>query len=165
MKHSSHRASPVLIIALAGLWLLLNQSHSPAQLLLGVVMAWVFAKAVTRLRPLQARIARVDTAALLILVVLKDIIHSNFNVARIVLGNSRFKQLRPGFLRIPLVLRDPHGLAALAAIVTATPGTVWAGLSPEGDSLTLHVLDLTDEAAVIRSIKQRYEQPLIRIFQ
>ena len=42
---------------------------------------------------------------------------------------------------------------------------MWAGLSDAGDVLTLHVLDLRDEAGLIQSIKQRYEQPLMRIFE
>jgi multicomponent K+:H+ antiporter subunit E len=66
---------------------------------------------------------------------------------------------------IPLELRDPHGLAALAVIVTSTPGTVWAGLSPDGGTLTLHVLDLQDDAEWIHVIKHRYERPLMRIFE
>ena len=67
-------------------------------------------------------------------------------------------QVRSGFLEIPLDLRDDHGLAVLACIVTSTPGTVWAGLSPDRATLTLHVLDLRDEDAWIRTIKQRYER-------
>ena len=70
-------------------------------------------------------------------------------------------QVRSGFLDIPLELRDPHALAILAAIVTSTPGTAWAGLSPDGRTLTLHVLDLKDEAAWIQTIKDRYERPLM----
>ena len=155
--------SPVLAIVLAALWLLLNQSLSVGHIVLGSILAIVFASAATNLRPLHARLRRVDAAALLLLVVLRDIAHSNWSVARIVLGLS--PRVRSGFLRIPLDLRDPHGLAALAAIVTATPGTVWSGLSESGDALTLHVLDLRDEAALVRSIKQRYEQPLMRIFE
>ena len=53
----------------------------------------------------------------------------------------------------------------LAAIVTSTPGTVWADLSPDGETLTLHVLDLQDEAAWIQRIKNRYERRLMRIFE
>ena len=48
-------------------------------------------------------------------------------------------------MQIPLDLQDAHGLAVLACIVTSTPGTVWVGLSPDGATLTLHVLDLDDE--------------------
>ena len=94
-----------------------------------------------------------------------DIVRSNFAVARIVLGLVRGREVRAGFLDIPLDLRDPHGLAALAAIITSTPGTVWVDLTPDGKTLTLHVLDLQDEAELILRIKTRYEQPLMRIFE
>ena len=90
---------------------------------------------------------------------------SNFAVARIVLGLVRGREVRSGFVDIPLDLRDPHGLAVLAGIITSTPGTVWADLAPDGKTLTLHVLDLQDEAEWILWIKTRYEQPLMRIFE
>jgi multicomponent K+:H+ antiporter subunit E len=117
------------------------------------------------LRPLRARVRRLDIAAALLLVVLRDIVRSNVAVARIVLGLVRDRKVSSGFLRIPLDLRDPHGLAALAAIITSTPGTVWVGVSEDGSTLTLHVLDLRDEASWVRLIKQRYEEPLRRIFE
>lgn len=164
MKRGSRNVSPVLVVALAALWLLLNQTLAPAHVVLGVILATALAWFASRLRPLHARVRRLDTAALLVLVVIADIVRSNYHVALVILGLTGGREIRSGFLRIPLELRDPHGLAMLAAIVTATPGTVWAGLSTGRDELTLHVLDLRDEDALIRSIKRRYEQPLIRIF-
>jgi multicomponent K+:H+ antiporter subunit E len=165
MKHGERKISPVLVAVLAGLWLVLNQSVAPGQVLLGVLLALFLTWAASTLRPLQARIRRLDIAARLVLVVIKDIVFNNLHVARIVLGPTRARRIRSGFVRIPLDLRAPHGLAALAVIVTATPGTVWAGLSASDDTLTLHVLDLEDERAVIDLIKQRYERPLMRIFE
>ena len=165
MRHARGRFSPVLALSLLGTWLLLNQSLGLGQVLLGAVLAVVFAGAVSTLRPVQARLRRLDTAAWLLLVVIGDIVRNNLSVAGIVLGFSRRQDFRSGFVQIPLELRDPHGLAALAAIVTATPGAVWSGLAPTGDTLTLHVLDLRDESGIIRLIKQRYEQPLMRIFE
>jgi len=55
--------------------------------------------------------------------------------------------------------------AVLAAIVTSTPGTIWADLTRDGRTLTLHVLDLRDEDQWVRTIKQRYERALIEIFE
>jgi multicomponent K+:H+ antiporter subunit E len=164
MKRGRATFSPVLVASLTGLWLLLNQTLAPGHVLLGAILATALARFSSRLRPLRARVRRLDTAARLVLVVVLDITQSNLHVALIVLGLRR-RPFRSGFLRIPLELRDPHGLAALAMIVTATPGTVWSGLSAAEDELTLHVLDLEDEAGMIRTIKQRYEQPLMRIFQ
>ena len=47
----------------------------------------------------------------------------------------------------------PRGLAVLACIVTATPGTSWAHYEAAANVLTLHVLDLVDEEAWVRQFK------------
>jgi multicomponent K+:H+ antiporter subunit E len=164
VRPAAAKFSPVLAIALGGLWLLLNQSVTPGHVALGALLGSALAWASSALRPVQARIGRWDVAWRLAWTVLGDIIRSNVAVARIVLARAP-GATRPGFLRIPLELRDPHGLAALAAIITSTPGTIWVGLSGNGETLTLHVLDLDDDARWVRLIKQRYEQPLIEIFE
>lgn len=165
MIRTASRLSPSLALVLAALWLLLNQSVSLGHIALGLALGFGFAAFASRLRPLHARLRRVDIALLLVLVVLKDIVLSNLSVARVVLGRRSGAELNTTFIRIPIDLRDPHGLAALAAIVTATPGTVWSGLSDTGDSLALHVLDLKSESETIAIIKDRYERPLMRIFE
>lgn len=164
-EQSGNVISPTLVLCLTALWLLLQQTLAPGQIVLGATLALLLAWASSRLRPLRARLRRLDLAAMLMLVVLTEIVRSNISVARIVLGLVRDREVRSGFVQIPLQLRDPHGLAALAAIITATPGTVWSGLSPENDCLTLHILDLQDEQESIRHIKDRFERPLMRIFE
>jgi multicomponent K+:H+ antiporter subunit E len=157
--------SPTLVLSLTGAWLVLNQTLGLAHIVLGAGLAIGLAWAGSTLRPVRAHVRRLDVAAVLAMVVLRDIVRSNINVARIVLGLVRNRVVRSGFLHIPLELRDPHGLAALAVIITSTPGTVWVGVSPNGDSLTLHVLDLKNEAELVHEIKQRYEAPLRKIFE
>lgn len=157
--------SPTLAVSLTVAWLLLNETLAPGQFVLGAVLAVALTWASSSLRPLRANIKRLDAAVVLLVIVLIDIIRSNYNVARIVLGLVRSREIRSGFLDIPLDLRDPHGLATLAGIITSTPGTVWVGVSPDSKTLTLHVLDLRDEEEWIRTIKQRYEAYLMRIFE
>ena len=96
--------------------------------------------------------------------VLKDIVRSNIAVARIVLGLRQQEWVSSGFVEIPLELRDPYGLAALACIITSTPGTLWADFDATNGVLTIHVLDLVDRSEWIRIIKERYEKPLLEIF-
>lgn len=155
---------PMLPMFLLAAWLLLNDSASPGQIVLGIVFALLITAAVVRLRPLPAWPRRLHVAVGLIGRVLVDIVRSNLAVGRIVLGASG-RQPTIGFMKIPLDMRDPHGLAMLAVIITGTPGTVWAGHDPESNVLTLHVLDLKDEAAWVRTIKHRYERPLMEIFE
>ena len=156
---------PVLTLVLVAIWLLLNNSASLANVLLGLLIAVLLMLSAAQLRPVQPRLQRLWTAVPLIFVVLVDIVRSNVAVARIVLGLVRDRPVHSGFVDIPLALRDPHGLAILAAIITSTPGTAWAGVSEDGASLKLHVLDLKDESEWIRTIKDRYERPLMRIFE
>lgn len=165
MRDLRRSVSPVLAAGLTLLWMVLNQTLSPGHLLLGAALGVLVSWAGSTLRPLQSRLRRIDVAVGLMFIVLADIIRSNVGVARIVLGLTGRRQIRPAFLDIPMDMRDPHGLAALAAILTSTPGTVWVGLSADGTLLRLHVLDLADEEHWIHLIKDRYERRLMRIFE
>jgi len=154
--------TPALLWAL---WLFLNESVSPGQITLGLIVALVLSWAAYHLRPLQALMRRPWKVLGLFLHVIVDITRSNLAVFRlIVLGKER-THTTPGFLRIPLRMRDPHGLAALACIITFTPGTVWADYAQAENLLTLHVLDLKDEDHWRALIRDRYEAPLMEIYE
>lgn len=162
MKRYLHRL--ILPLLLLALWLLLNDTLSPGNLVLGSALALLLGWAATRLRPLQAYPKKPLIAARLVAHVAKDIVRSNIAVALIIWKGSKVDDTS-GFLKIPLRMRDPHGLAALACIVTYTPGTVWSDYSEEDGLLTLHVLDLKDEEAWRHTIQHRYERPLMEIFE
>lgn len=159
------RVAPALTAVLILMWLVLNDTLAAGQLALGVVIATGLVWWAAKLRPLRPRLYRPHLAIGLLAVVFIDIVRSNLAVGRIILGLVRDRAIRSGLLDIPLDLHDPHGLAVLATIITSTPGTVWVGLAPDRRTLTLHILDLRDEAEWVRTIKQRYERPLIGIFQ
>ena len=153
---------PVLTGTLLVMWLLLNDSLSLGHIVLGLLFAVALAWSSGALRPLTPRIRQAHLALVLLRVVLGDIVRSNVGVARIVLGG---REVHSGFVKIPLDLTDPHGLAVLAGIVTATPGTVWVDHDAATSTLTLHVLDLKSETEWIDWIKGRYERLLMGIFE
>jgi multicomponent K+:H+ antiporter subunit E len=154
---------PLMAAGLLVLWLLLNQALSLGQLLLGGVAALAGGWAWTALRPPEARVRRLGTIIRLSSLVLADIVRSNIAVGRIVLGLGG-RERTSGFVRIPLDLRDPYGLAVLACIITSTPGTLWVSFDSANGTLTIHVLDLVDENEWVRTIKGRYERLLLEIF-
>jgi multicomponent K+:H+ antiporter subunit E len=161
-RTAARRVPPVLTGTLFVMWLLLNDSLSLGHVLLGLSLAVVLAWSSGLLRPLRPRIRRAHLALVLLGLALRDIVRSNFAVARIVLG---VREPRSGFVKIPLDLTDPHGLAVLAGIVTATPGTVWVDHDAVSSTLTLHVLDLKSEQEWIDWIKNRYERLLLGVFE
>lgn len=159
------RPPVLLIVALTGMWLLLNGTLAIGPTLLGLLVSLLIVFGFRAMRPQQPRLHRPSVALRLLRRVFVDILRSNVAVARIVLGCHGNRAIRSGFVKVPLALRDPYGLATLATIVTSTPGTIWVDLSLDGATLTLHVLDLRDERTWIDTIKQRYERPLMEIFE
>ncbi len=154
--------APLLSVSLFALWLVLNQSltagHLALAFMIAVAVPWISAP----LRPLAVRIRRPRVLLRLILAVGLDVMASNLQVAR---GIVRRRPLRPAFVKVPLDLREVHGLAALATITTVIPGTVWSELAPDGSALLLHVFNVDDEAAFIAHFRDRYERPLMEIFE
>ena len=155
---------PIASASVLVLWLLLNQSLSPGHILLGGAVALVGGWALSALDPPRARPRRLGLLFRLAVLVVADIVRSNVAVARIIIGCER-KGRNSGFVEIPLELRDPYGLAALACIITSTPGTLWVSFDAANGALTIHVLDLVDRAEWVRTIKERYERRLLEIFQ
>ncbi|WP_394060150.1 Na+/H+ antiporter subunit E [Alcaligenes sp. WGS1538] len=161
MKRSiKHLFLPLLLLAI---WLLLNDSLSAGYVVLGILLAIWLSLAAIPFRPVKASMRRPLVALKLTGQVAWDIVLSNIAVGRIVVKGPQAS--RPGFLRIPLRMTDPHGLAALACIITYTPGTVWSGFDEDSNTLTLHILDLQDEQVWLDTIQKRYEAPLLEIFQ
>jgi multicomponent K+:H+ antiporter subunit E len=155
---------PLASAGLFAFWLLLNQSLSPGHVLLGIAAALGGGWALMLLHPPPAQVKRLGAILRLASLVLADIVRSNIAVGRIILGIAG-RQRRSGFVNIPLDLRDPYGLAALACIITSTPGTLWVSFDEAKGILMIHVLDLIDESAWIRTIKGRYERLLLEIFE
>ena len=157
--------SPRLSASVLLMWLLLNQSIELAHWLLGVTLGIV---APLLSRPLQphgyARIRRPLALLRLLWFSAIEIIRSCFSVTMIILLR-RSADINSQFIRVPLDLRSPHGLALLSCLINSTPGTVWADLLPEKHELLLHIFDLHDEAWWIDTIKMRYERPIIEVFE
>ncbi len=154
---------PVLAFVLAILWLLLNNSLALGHILLGLLLGWAIPLFARSFWPEQVRIRHPLTLAVFVGRVLLDILRANLTVARLVLGRPQC--LRPAFLHVPLDMTHELAVSVLANTICLTPGTISARVSPDRRVLLVHALDAPDPAALVDSIKTRYEQPLKEIFE
>jgi len=154
--------APLISLLLFLMWPVLNDSWSQGHLLLGAALALAIPWFTDALRAERPRLNQPLAIARLTGVVMWDIVRSNIDVAKRILGPEA--AIKPGFVKLPLSIRDPHGIATLATIITMTPGTLSADLDADRSHLLIHAFNLDDEAALIDAIKTRYEAPLMRIF-
>ncbi len=156
--------SPLLSLALFVVWLLLNQSLHPATMVLAALLAIAVPLLTQSLRPARVKVRKPLLALRLGGFVMRDLVVSAITVARLLL-TRRSSELKAGFVRVPLEMRDPNALATLAMILCLTPGTAWGELAFDRSTLLIHVFHEVDEAAFVAMIKTRYEQPLMEIFE
>lgn len=156
--------SPYLSTLLLFLWLVLNQSVGPGELLLGALLGVAAPLWTASLRPSRVRLHHLPLAFRLATTVAADVVMSNLQVAKDVWGSGR-RGPPSRFIRIPLEMRDAYGLAALAIITSVVPGTVWSEVALDRSALLLHIFRAGDDEAYIAYFKQRYERPLMEIFE
>ncbi len=154
---------PVISAMLLGTWLLLNESLSTAQILLGSAIAVTGSWILVRLEAPSLLFRRLWVILRLGIEVIVDMARSNYRVARLTLKDKPDRT--PGFVRIQLSVRSHYSLALLACIITATPGTSWVAYDPAKNVLIIHVLDLVDDDDWGEIIRVRYEGLLKEIFE
>ena len=153
---------PLLFLSLLIFWLLLN-GFTRGQIIIGLVLAFAGMHIMTALEPRKNHIGHVGVMIRLFLTIALDILMSNLAVSKLILFPSA-KPRKSGFVTITLTLENRMALAILACIVTATPGTAWVDYNLARRVLTIHVLDLESSDYWRDLITQRYEKPLLVIF-
>lgn len=154
---------PGLSVLLLLVWMLLLNSLTLGGLVLGLLFATLVPLLTAAYWPNRPPVRAGWPMVDYLVVVMGDIIIANFQVARLILFR-RSKDLRSRWLVIPLDLRSPEAITALAATISLTPGTVSADVAADGRSLLVHMLDVQDEEAEVARIKRRYEARLMRIY-
>ena len=154
---------PLLTLLIVFVWVLLNGVSWGAGLL-GLVLGVAIPRLTSAFWPDRARIGSPLTIIEYALIVLWDIVVANFEVAYLILFR-RGDDLHSCFITVPLDLRTPEAITALAGTVTMTPGTVSASLSADGRALLVHCLETDDPKGTVATIKSRYETRLQRIFE
>lgn len=154
---------PLLTPVLTAVWLLLNNSLAPGQLLLGLLLGWAIPRFTLAFWPERVRIRHPWRLLRFVGVFLHDVLIANLVVARLVLAGPR--HLRPAFVVVPLAISDDLAISLLANIICLTPGTVSARLSEDRRQLLVHALDCADPAHLVATIKTRFEQPLKEILE
>lgn len=153
---------PLLSLILALLWLLLNNSLSTGQILLGLLIGLAIPPALgprdTPPLPIRRPVALLGY----VLLVIRDIVVANFIVARQVLGRNA--ALKSQFLIVPLSVRHPTAISLFASTITLTPGTVSCEIAADRSHLIVHALHTDDADDEIAGMKDRYERRIQRIF-
>ncbi|HDZ56790.1 MAG TPA: Na+/H+ antiporter subunit E [Pseudomonas xinjiangensis] len=154
---------PWLSFFMVVVWLLITNGVSVGNLVMGVFLGWLIPLFTDVFWPDPPVLRRPLVLMKFGLRVLLDILTANLDVARLILGPSA--RLRPAFVEYPLELEHEFAISLLASTISLTPGTVSSDISDDRKILLIHGLDIADPQVLIDTIKQRYEKPLMEVFE
>jgi multisubunit Na+/H+ antiporter MnhE subunit len=149
---------PIYTAVLALTWMVLHERFTPADFLIGYVVAAVIVYVHRDFWTERVRVRRLGTAVRLAAAFLREVVIANVQVAWIVV-QPRLR-IRPAFIVLPLALDDDLLITALGNMITLTPGTLTVDVAPDRSALYVHCLSAADVEAVRAQIKRQFEGPL-----
>jgi multisubunit Na+/H+ antiporter MnhE subunit len=91
----------------------------------------------------------------------RELVLANFDLASLVLSKKR-EHIEPGFIEYPVAHLSKLEILILSHCITLTPGSATIEVTPDYSRLVLHILDLRKADAMVRSIREGLEIPLLR---
>ncbi len=144
----------VLNLSLAGIWLFLSDFPSASSFVFGYLLGAFFLSVFYSQAHKQFYLVRIWKAFILFIVFFKEVIIANLSVLRYVC--LPVSHLNPGIVALDIDLRSKFEIVLLANMITLTPGTLTVEITPEGNTLYIHMLDCADAPKVLAHIEKEF---------
>lgn len=164
---------PVLLLALAFLWVCLQGTFTIGEyvwgLLMGLIVLALFPGPVeVHARPTYKGLGDffrwLWAATKLICYFLWELLKADILVAKMVLQPRIKEQMKPGIIGMRLTGKGSGRISLLAAMITLTPGTVSIECSEDREWLYIHCIDASDEEGALAA-PRKFEQMIMEVLR
>lgn len=162
---------PYLRLAMAIVWMMLQESYTLASFVVGLLMATLvfafLAAPQVRLDPIRwesvAGFFRwVRSLMQLTVYFIWEVVKSNHAVGVLVLKPNL--RLQPGIIAMPLRVKTSGQVALLSSLITLTPGTLVLEVGPALDVMYIHCIDAANEAEALAA-PRRFEELVMEVLR
>lgn len=153
----------LLNILLALVWVALTGHFTPANFVVGIVLAYVVLWLVQRTLGPSSYFVKVRQVLGFIAFFIWELIKSNFRVAYDVLTPRH--HMRPGVVAIPLDAKTDFEITLLSSLITLTPGSLSLDVSADRRALYIHAMYIKDVEAFRQEIKTGLERRLLEVLR
>lgn len=151
----------LLNFVVAFIWMAFHNTGEFSAFVIGYLIGAVLLFLLRRFLPEQLYFRRAYAVLKLLLLFLKELVLSSFFVAKELLRPKL--NIRPGIIAVPTKLRSDWEITVFACLITLTPGTQTLEVSPEGDVLYIHSMDIPDTEEVVKQIKDTFEAAIMEV--
>lgn len=151
----------LLNVLVALMWMFFHHAWDFGMFVLGYLVGLGLLFALRRFLPDELYFRRVIAVVKLILLFFKELVLSSWSVAKQVLHPKL--NIRPGIIAVPTQLRGDWEITLFACLITLTPGTLTLEVSPEGDMLYIHAMDIPNNEEMVKQMKDTFEKAIMEV--
>ncbi|GAA0483012.1 Na+/H+ antiporter subunit E [Salinibacillus aidingensis] len=148
-------------LIIAFMWMFLEEQYQFSTFFSGYLVGILLLFLLRRFIPDAFYLKRVFKVIRLILLFVKELILSNFNILKHVY-KPKFN-VKPGIFALPTELKSQWEITLLANLISLTPGTLTIAVSHDYSHLYIHAMDIPDVEKEIRSIKDTFEKAILEV--
>ena len=150
-------------LLIAFIWMFLQNSWTLPTFIMGYLLGILLLFFLQRFLPETFYMKRVMAIINLILLLIKELFLSSYFVIKEILKPTL--RIRSGIFAFPTELKKDWEITTLANMISLTPGTLTIDISPEGDVLYIHAMDLPDVEETLAQIKNTFEKAIKEVSQ
>ena len=148
-------------LLIAVLWMFMTESYTFVTFLIGYIIGIALLFLLRRFIPDAFYFKRVLLMIKLILLFLKELIGSTWQIAKLVYKPKL--NVEPGIFALPTELRTNWEITLLANLISLTPGTLSVSISDDHTTIYIHAMDMPDIEKEIEGIKETFEKAIMEV--
>ncbi|MFB9973577.1 Na+/H+ antiporter subunit E [Allobacillus sp. SKP2-8] len=148
-------------LLIAVLWMFMTESYTFVTFLIGYIIGIALLFLLRRFIPDAFYFKRVLLMIKLILLFLKELIGSTWQIAKLVYKPKL--SVEPGIFALPTELRTNWEITLLANLISLTPGTLSVSISDDHTTIYIHAMDMPDIEKEIEGIKETFEKAIMEV--
>ncbi|TFB24881.1 Na+/H+ antiporter subunit E [Filobacillus milosensis] len=151
----------ILNILIALMWMFLKESYDFLTFFTGYLIGMALLFFLRRFVPDAYYLFRVWKVVSLILLFIKELILSTWNI--VILVYKPKLDVEPGIFALPTELKSNWEITLLANLISLTPGTLSVAVSHDYSTIYIHAMDLPDVEEEINDIKNSFEKAIMEV--
>jgi multicomponent Na+:H+ antiporter subunit E len=151
----------LLNLGIAFIWMFFHNTYDGGTFFIGYLIGMGLIFALRRFLPQKLYFGKVIPIVRLIILFFKELILSSISVAKEILRPKL--NIRPGILAVPTKLKSDFEVTLFACLISLTPGTLTLEVSPEGDVLYIHCMDILHVEDSVNQIKNTFEKAIMEV--
>ncbi|REK68187.1 MAG: Na+/H+ antiporter subunit E [Cohnella sp.] len=151
----------LLNLILAFVWMLLHDDGSASRFIAGYALGAAILFALRRFWPGGFYLTRLWAVVKLLALFARELVASSFAVVRAVLSPKL--DIRPGIFAYKTELSSDWEVTVLSCLICLTPGTLTLDVSPDGQTLYIHAMDIQDAEELSRQIRGTFEKAIMEV--